>query len=88
MSNAQFTVSFGGHLLAADRVTLAAAPIFDYERQVWGVGHDHAHYVDEDCGGEMLLCRVSAAECPEFLAEWGERDALVAADELAGALVG
>lgn len=77
-----YTVGFGGHLLPADRATLATASRFDYRRQVWTVGHDHAHYADPDCEGRMLLCGVSAGECATFMAEWSRRDAAAAALEL------
>lgn len=81
-SNAPFTVSFNGHLMASDRDTLAMAPLYDYERQAWTEGHDHGHYGDADCEGPILLCRVAAARCPEFLAEWGEGEAVTAAADL------
>lgn len=81
-SNAPFTVPFAGHLLDTDRRVLASTPIYDYAAQLWDVGHDHAHYADADCEGPMLLCRVSAGRCPEFVAEWSYMDAAVAAYDL------
>lgn len=81
--NAPFTVSFGGHLDPEERRTLATTPIYDYDREEWSEGHDHAHYAEEDCTSPMLLCRVPANLCDEFIAEWGPFAADAAADDLA-----
>lgn len=50
-----------------DQAEMVKGHHFDYERQVWVEGHDHAHIVSNDDSAPLLFCGASLASCcPEM----------------------
>lgn len=75
MNDTTYTVGFTGHFDPADRAVLAAVPRYDYERQEWATGYDHAHYADPECAGAPVFCHVLAVKCETYRSEWSIDDA-------------